>query len=75
MTNEERVLKRAFGRRPRSLAEALRRGLVPEHYLEEAWAIISKYPYPRRPRTALPARSLYNDASWDNVIRALEEDR
>ena len=58
-----------------SLAEAIRRGLVPPCHLQEALEIVARLPYPRRPTWALPARSLYNDPGWDNAIRALEEDR
>jgi hypothetical protein len=62
--------------RPRSLAEALRRGLVPPRFMPEALAILRAYDArPRKPTWALPARSLYNDPGWDNVVRALEEDR
>lgn len=63
------------GPRPHSLFRALQLGLVPGEYLEAAQAIVNGFPYPRRPSTGIPARSLYNDPSWDNVIRAYEEDR
>lgn len=80
-TDDEKMaylLSRIFeGSRPHSLYRALELGLVPDHYLDEAWAIVESLDkqYPRQPKTAIPARSLYNDPGWDNVIRALEEDR
>lgn len=58
---------------PHSLAVALEEGLIPYPYQAMAIEIISRYPYPRTPTTALPARSKYNDPGWDNVIRAYEE--
>jgi hypothetical protein len=42
--------------------------------LEILEAIDRRY-FPHPPTWALPARSLYNDPGWDNVIRAMEEDR
>jgi hypothetical protein len=62
--------------RPRSLFEAMRRGLIPPQHMAEAKKIMAMMDSrPRKPKTALPARSAYNDPSWDNVVRALEEDR
>lgn len=63
------------GRVPRSLNEALRRGLVPRALMAQAYRIVDSYPYPRRPATAIPARSEYNNPGWDDVVRAYEEDR
>ena len=62
---------------PRSIFRALQLGLVPEQYRKEAMAIIADLDkkYTRHPKWALPARSLYNDPGWDNVVRALDEDR
>lgn len=61
---------------PRSLAEAIRLGIIPPDRIEEARRIVDSYPYPRRPATAIPARGLpYNNPGWDNVVRAAEEDR
>ncbi len=60
----------------RSLCEAMRRGIIPPRYVGEALAILKQYDSrPRKPTWAIPARSLYNDPGWDNVIRAYEEDR
>lgn len=74
---KERMLLRAlFPRRTtHSLLRALELGLVPEQFKEQAVAILKSYPYPRNPKWALPARSEYNNGGWDNVVRALEEDR
>jgi hypothetical protein len=73
------ILRRLFSsqrkNRPNSLLVALQRGLVPPEFVSEAREILAGYPYPRTPRTALPARSEYNNPGWDNVVRALEEDR
>lgn len=60
---------------PHSLYVALSKNLVPREFVEEAEKLVNSYPYPRKATTALPARSLYNDHSWDNVVRAAEEDR
>ena len=60
---------------PHSLAEALRRGLVPPEYRQEAEAIVGSYPYPRRPSWSLPATPDETDPGWDNVVRAAEEDQ
>lgn len=64
---------RPMANRPRSLAEALRRGLVPASLVEEAERIIASYPYPRKPQTCIPARTPYNDNSFDNVVRCYED--
>lgn len=60
--------------RPRSIAEALRRGLVPPQFMREALEIAAELDRrPRKPKCALPARSLYNDHSWDNAVRVIED--
>lgn len=62
--------------RPRSLCEALRRGLIPKMHLTAAMQILISYTdRPRKPTWALPARSLYNDPSWDDAVRILERDK
>lgn len=77
MTAEEAVIDAIFNPRdptvPHSIAEALRRGLVPREYLKECHKLLASYPYPRKPQTTLPARSEYNNPSWDNAVRALED--
>jgi hypothetical protein len=77
-----RILRSVFGRRvkvrpPNSLAEALRRGVVPDEYLAQAMVIVNSYVYPRRPKTARPDPSWRdnNNPAWDNVVTALDEDR
>lgn len=65
----------AIGRPTRSLAEAVRRNLVPAKFIKNAYRILDRYPYPRSPSTCLPARGEHNNPGWDNVIRAYEEDR
>lgn len=63
--------------RPRSLVEALRRGLVPDRFKAEAREVLEwlELNCPTVAHTALPSRSESNDPSWDNTIRAYEEDR
>jgi hypothetical protein len=81
MSNYNDLLKRhllnqIFGRQStHSIAEALRLRLVPLEYVAEAIELVESFPYPRPPTWAVPARSLYNDPGWDNVVRALDEDR
>jgi hypothetical protein len=81
LTIEEQLLRALIGSPtpPRclthSLYEALRRGLVPPQMQKEARALLDSFPYPRRPTTAIPDRSEYHDPGWDDVVRALDEDR
>jgi hypothetical protein len=60
---------------PHSLRVALERGLVPRQYLRAAWALLQSYPYPRQPQWSIPATPEDAPPSWDNVVRALDEDR
>ena len=65
-------------KQPHSIYQAIRLGLVPQRLMSEALEIleaIDRRYFPHPPTWALPARSLYNDPGWDNVIRAMEEDR
>jgi hypothetical protein len=61
----------------RTLAEAMRRGDVPPQLLPEARLVLEEIEkaFPPIATTSLPARSLYNNPGWDDVIRAAEEDR
>ena len=61
----------------RSLAEAKRRGDIPLQFMPTADAMLARIAvhHSPRPTTGIPARSAYNDPGWDNLIRAMEEDR
>ena len=69
----------AYSPRPHSIYAALQHGLVPRIFLRQAWDIIANLEQrsPSRPSWAIPDRSWkYNsDPSWDNVVKAAEEDR
>ncbi len=61
-------------RKIRSLCEAMRQGLVPDWAMSEAKMILESLDSRvLKPTWALPARSLYNDPGWDNVVRAIED--
>ena len=58
---------------PRSLYEAIRRGLVPVTMMSEAWKILAEFPDRRRPTTAV-RRGLPSPSPWqENAVRAWED--
>lgn len=62
----------------RSLVRAMELGLVPREYMERACQILEcnhREHYGRRPRGYHKDYSPNPDPSWDNLIRAIEEDR
>jgi hypothetical protein len=62
--------------RPRSLLMAWQRGLIPDWAWPEAEAIMRELDdRPRKPRTGPKRRIGDSDPSWDDVIRAMKEDR
>ncbi len=84
MDDTDLILRAVFAKKssrgfpPHSLFEAWRRGWIPKPFMKEALEILRRLEseYPRKPTRAIPARGLpYNDPGWDNVVRALEEDR
>jgi hypothetical protein len=62
---------------PHSVAEALRRQLVPVEFLADAFKVLGQIEtdYSPCPHSSIPATRDDVPPSWDNVVRAYEEDR
>ena len=71
-------MRRKRDDRPRSLAEAARRGLIPACYLDEAIKIMydlaDNPPTRRVPTRTDPSYKNDPDPWWDNNIRVYDED-
>jgi hypothetical protein len=79
MSDESDLLKLIYAdgeNQTYSVYEALRRNLVPKEHLEAALELLERLPYPRKPATVVSGRCAEEPGpSWDDAVRALEEDR